>query len=574
MATVDNLWYGTSGPRDAEIVLVGEAWGEAESYEKKPFVGSSGTELTRILADAGIDRSKILLTNVAALRPQGNEMWRLFDGKDANTQPLRNLHPTGTLLSELQRLHSQLRAYPRRLVIGTGNYSLWALSDHAGYTTPGDAGSRRVPSGISSWRGSMSYLLPELGGGQFLPIIHPAAIMRQWGLRAVTVHDLKARVPQALADDWRPKPPPTFTTTANFADTVAILCSLLAREEEHQLVLDVETKASFVTCVGISDSPKMAISIPFVRPEGSELHAYWSFEEERTIVYYLAQLFTRPNILWVGQNLSYDIQIIREWLGVSPRMFFDTMLAHHLLFPGTPKALDYIASLYCRHYWYWKEDSKEWDTRHTGLTELLTYNCQDCVNTFEASVELQSLVERLGFGEHWKERRAVHDLALRMMWRGIAVDPKRRAAAGVLLMEQADEISHWLSEMVPQSWIDSKSKVPWYSSPTQQKILLTDVLGLKVPMHRKTGRPTLGAEGLEIVRERYPEMSSIFNALEALRSLETFNSHFVRASLEPSGRMRCSFNVAGTETFRWSSSKNIFGRGTNLQNIPEGSKGE
>ena len=34
--------------------------------------------------------------------------------------------------------------------------------------------------------------------------------------------------------------------------------------------------------------------------------------------------------------------------------------------------------------------------------------------------------------------------------------------------------------------------------------------------------------------------------------------------------MRCSFNVAGTETFRWSSSKSAFDKGTNLQNIPEG----
>jgi hypothetical protein len=41
----------------------------------------------------------------------------------------------------------------------------------------------------------------------------------------------------------------------------------------------------------------------------------------------------------------------------------------------------------------------------------------------------------------------------------------------------------------------------------------------------------------------------------------------LRSPLDPDGRMRCSYNVAGTETGRWSSSKNVYGRGTNLQNI-------
>lgn len=41
----------------------------------------------------------------------------------------------------------------------------------------------------------------------------------------------------------------------------------------------------------------------------------------------------------------------------------------------------------------------------------------------------------------------------------------------------------------------------------------------------------------------------------------------LRTPLDADGRMRCSYNVVGTENGRWSSSKNAFGRGTNLQNI-------
>lgn len=43
--------------------------------------------------------------------------------------------------------------------------------------------------------------------------------------------------------------------------------------------------------------------------------------------------------------------------------------------------------------------------------------------------------------------------------------------------------------------------------------------------------------------------------------------YVLRSALDPDGRMRCSYNVVGTENGRWSSSENAFGRGTNLQNI-------
>lgn len=43
----------------------------------------------------------------------------------------------------------------------------------------------------------------------------------------------------------------------------------------------------------------------------------------------------------------------------------------------------------------------------------------------------------------------------------------------------------------------------------------------------------------------------------------------LRSNLEPDGRMRCSYNVAGTKWGRWSSSKNQYGRATNLQNITD-----
>ena len=70
--------------------------------------------------------------------------------------------------------------------------------------------------------------------------------------------------------------------------------------------------------------------------------------------------------------------------------------------------------------------------------------------------------------------------------------------------------------------------------------------------------------------KREPIIKPIIDAIGTLRSLNVFYSTFLSAALDPDDRMRSSYNVAGTDTLRWSSSTNVFGRGANLQNIAKG----
>jgi DNA polymerase len=60
------------GPVTARIMAVGEAPGEKEDREGKPFVGAAGQLLTRLLQDVGLDRRDIYITNTVKCRPPGN----------------------------------------------------------------------------------------------------------------------------------------------------------------------------------------------------------------------------------------------------------------------------------------------------------------------------------------------------------------------------------------------------------------------------------------------------------------------------------------------------------------------
>src|SRR5262245_2734358 len=196
-----DLWYGTSGPRDAKIVIVGESWGAEELAAKRPFVGSSGQELNRMLSHAGINRADVLCTNVIAEKPDGNETYRFFHPKNGSDASKRvgGLIPSDLVASEVGRLYRQLAYAQRAVVIAAGNWSLWSLSRHTGAEVGREASGRKipidlqtfVPTGITLWRGSMTYVEPHpefflpnfdpsgIRHIKLLPLIHPAAILRQ-----------------------------------------------------------------------------------------------------------------------------------------------------------------------------------------------------------------------------------------------------------------------------------------------------------------------------------------------------------------------------------------------------------
>lgn len=590
------LFFGTSGPADAKIVLVGESWGEREEALQRPFVGTSGTELDRMLAEASIDRSQILCTNLIAAKPQNNETFRFFLPRASNTSVKRvgGLIPSDFVAAEVGRLYRQLAAHPRTLVIATGNWSLWGLSQRTGASIIRESNGRRVPedqqtyvpTGILNWRGSMWYCEPHaefspppgLEKTKLLPLVHPAAIMRDWPLRAPTIHDLKTRVPFALVDDWRSPHVETYSPPS-YSQVIARLEDWHGRLKSGPLFLanDIETlQRRFISVMGFADSANFAMCIPFVASvnDDGSINSYWSLEQEVEILRRIRAVLRHPNARIIGQNYIYDTQYIQHWLGVTPRLYHDTMLAQNVIFPGTPKDLAYLSSLYCHYHWYWKDDVKNWD-KLSNLQELMDYNCLDNMRTFEIAMEQLDYIRAIGQEEQMKFKMQTNRLCLRMMNRGVRVDTRKAGELQYQLFNAEQIFQAELLKIIPQDWVQPHSKPQkksekfWYRSAKQTQELLYNVLGMDVVKSRKTGNPTVGKEAFPILERKYPEFIGLFRRLDYLRSISN-SLDVVKTRYESDGRMRCSYNPGGTETHRLSSSENVFGRGTNLQNLTKG----
>lgn len=112
-----------------------------------------------------------------------------------------------------------------------------------------------------------------------------------------------------------------------------------------------------------------------------------------------------------------------------------------------------------------------------------------------------------------------------------------------------------------------KAKLFEPSSSHQVKRLLYELL--KCPVQRdKDGIITAGDDALETIARKRPKFADIVALIQTTRDLGK-QIGFLNGKLSPASRYHSSFNVGAAWTGRWSSSKDPFGQGGNMQNITE-----
>lgn len=607
-------FHGTRGNRSGRIMIVGESWGKSEQYKQLPFVGETGQDLERILYEAKIPINEVFFTNVVSARPNDNDMvnffWPTSKARENKIPEYKGLYPQQIVYDGIETLKDQIQSIKPELIIGLGAYALWALTDSSFRIS--DSEGYKVPIGISEWRGSQLYTDPYFGRFRFLPTYHPAAALQgSHAWRYMIKHDIGVRTPLALRNDWD-EPKYEFIIQPSFSAVIDYLQNVLSLLERGptEFCLDLETsrKRKIISCIGVSSKRGQALCIPLMcslRQAG-----YFSEEEEFHIIQLLRHILSHSNLRLIGHNLLFDVQYIIDQLFVHPKIYFDTQIGQHVLWPGggdpsdrtsqknfaqgiSRKALYNCASLYCHHYRFWKDEGKDFD--EVGGDDEITgwkYNCRDVVKTFEVYDEEQKLVDHFGLREQCDfQMEVANEVALDMMIRGVKVNRSVKEETNKALDEALTKFDAELVAMVPEEirlQIEPKTfkkdkktglkvKTQWPTSSKQQKAIFHDYMGIKpITVRVKSGknkgekRITLNKEALPLLAEREPIIAPIVEKLETRRSVAVFQSTFGETQEEPDGRLRCQYAVTGTDTFRFSSSQNIYDRGGNFQNIPSG----
>ncbi len=147
--------FGSGNP-EAGILFVGEAPGEEEDRQGRPFVGPAGQLLTRIIEAMDLSREHVYICNVLKCRPPGN--------RDPEPEEVDSCEPY---------LRRQIEIVKPRVICCLGRHAAHALL--------------KTEAPLSRLRGT----LHEYAGIPLIVTYHPAALLRNAGFKRATWEDVK-----------------------------------------------------------------------------------------------------------------------------------------------------------------------------------------------------------------------------------------------------------------------------------------------------------------------------------------------------------------------------------------------
>ncbi len=159
-----------SGPADSEILFIGEGPGFYENEKGLPFVGAAGKFLDELLANAGLSRDTVFITNVVKCRPPGN--------RDPQPEELSACN---------EYLDKQIAAINPLVIVTLGRFSMAKFLPNAK---------------ISDIHGQPQWIHGRL----IVPMYHPAAALHQPKWRPALIEDF-SKLPEWVkqAREQRPQ---------------------------------------------------------------------------------------------------------------------------------------------------------------------------------------------------------------------------------------------------------------------------------------------------------------------------------------------------------------------------------
>jgi uracil-DNA glycosylase family 4 len=359
-------YVGTRGSTGAPICLVGEAPGEDEDQQGQPFVGASGRELDRMLAEAGLHTNECWWTNPYKTRPPNNKIDRLAE-----------LGIPKQLF--IDQFYEELNAYKPTFIIPLGATPL-------GILCPFTISKRTGNAEISKWRGSILRCDTLPWEHYVVSSFHPAFIFRAWEERQTAVLCL-AKVAEEYAY-WKQHsclqslPNPSLITDPG-ADTVIDFLRSLLSTPTIPVGMDIEN-------IGIYKGKfkvKQRNRIPYVVGLGNKVDEAMSidlagYERNKTIQIWLLLNEVLQKCTTVTQNgYTHDFPWM-QYLGFSPNLAnnHDTLVRHHVLWPELSHKLDFLTFQYTR-YVYYKDEGVNWSVKERQ--KMKRYNCKDIVTMLE-----------------------------------------------------------------------------------------------------------------------------------------------------------------------------------------------
>lgn len=513
------------GNPNAEIVIVGESYGANEAIVDKPFVGASGDMLNEMIADSGLRREDLFITNsVRCWHP---------DNKTPSTNEIRNCR--SYLLNEINNIKP-------KLIIAVGKIALTSLGIKEAQTVA-----------VGKLHKSPYTTVPVFS------VFHPAYIMRNRHLKDDNFRYFK----QGVAGIG------TKVLNGLITDNYYVIRTVCQAQKAVKFLLDKKIISFDAESSGLdyfsTKIPVYLKSTAFGYNQGRAIifpstEDVFPLKEDRDEVLICIKLILESAIPKVAHNAKWDIGLYKTFGIDVKNLFMDTLLAAHQLDENNPIDLDSCVMRYVPEMAGYSNVIKEkYDGKpHKAHGEdLWYYNAGDA----DATLRLAKLFYRqLKDQDMWWLHRKVLIPAtkcfVKMEAQGVQCD---RELMKLLEIKYKEEKEQLLKEIkcIPEVIQFEKDTGSCYNpgSPNHNKIMFIKIYKLPVLKESEiTKQPSIGKDELAVYADKHKNIlaKKVRELSMVEKLLSTYLTGFYKY-LYKNDIAHTQFNLAVTVTGRTSS---------------------
>ena len=323
------------------------------------------------------------------------------------------------------------------------------------------------------------------------------------------------------------------------------------------LSLDTET-----TSTSAIDAELVGLSFAVKEFEAFYVPVPAEREKALRIVNIFKTVYEDPKLLKVGQNLKYDLEVLRNYNIQLQGPMWDTMIAHYLIQPELRHNMDYMAEIYLNYKTIHIDEligprgKNQRSMRDLSPTLVYEYAAEDADVTLRLKNKLEPELKRFECEDlFYQIEMPLMPVLAEMEMNGVCLDTESLKETSTILTNRMNELETRIYELAGQHFN--------IASPKQVGEILFDKLKIVEKANKtKTGQYVTSEEVLQQLRNKHEIVADILEHRGLKKLIGTYIEALPKLINPHTGHIHTSFNQTVTATGRLSSSD------PNLQNIP------
>ena len=324
-------------------------------------------------------------------------------------------------------------------------------------------------------------------------------------------------------------------------------------------ILSIDTETTSVNPIDAE-----LVGLSFAAEEGKAFYVAIPAEREKAerIINIFKPLYESPEILKIGQNIKYDMEVLMNYSVRLSAPMFDTMIAHYVLQPEQKHNMDILAETLLNYQTVHIDEligpkgKGQKSMRDLSPASVCDYAAEDADVTLRLYNVLKPRLKEAGVEQLFYDiEMPLVPVLADMETTGVRLDTEALAETSKVLTERMKQIERNIYELAGHEFN--------IASPKQVgEVLFGEMKIVEKPKKTKTGQYVTSEEVLQQLRSKAPIVADILEHRGLKKLLGTYVDALPKLINPRTGHIHTSFNQAVTATGRLSSSD------PNLQNIP------